>query len=51
MTPKLVQYFKAAMDEAGLAGGPVRPPRLELTEPEREDLATALRVLRERAAA
>jgi dihydrodipicolinate synthase/N-acetylneuraminate lyase len=51
MTPKLVQYFKAAMDEAGLAGGPVRPPRLELTAPEREDLAAALRVLRERAAA
>jgi len=51
MTPKLVQYFKAAMDEVGLVGGPVRPPRLELTEPEREDLAAALRVLRERAAA
>jgi dihydrodipicolinate synthase/N-acetylneuraminate lyase len=51
MTPKLVQYFKAAMDEVGLVGGPVRPPRLELTGPEREDLAAALRVLRERAAA
>ena len=25
MTPKLVQYFKAAMDEHGLAGGPVPP--------------------------
>jgi 4-hydroxy-tetrahydrodipicolinate synthase len=51
MTPKLVQYFKAAMDEVGLAGGTVRPPRLELTPGEREDLAAALRVLRERAAA
>jgi 4-hydroxy-tetrahydrodipicolinate synthase len=51
MTPKLVQYFKAAMDEVGLAGGAVRPPRLELTPAEREDLAAALRVLRERAAA
>jgi 4-hydroxy-tetrahydrodipicolinate synthase len=51
MTPKLVQYFKAAMDEVGLAGGPVRPPRLELTEPERDELAAALRALRERAAA
>jgi 4-hydroxy-tetrahydrodipicolinate synthase len=51
MTPKLVQYFKAAMDEAGLAGGAVRPPRLELTEPERDELAAALRALRERAAA
>ena len=30
MTPKLVQYFKAAMDAVGLAGGPVRPPRLPL---------------------
>jgi 4-hydroxy-tetrahydrodipicolinate synthase len=51
MTPKLVQYFKAAMDEVGLMGGPVRPPRLELTEPERDELAAALRALRERAAA
>jgi 4-hydroxy-tetrahydrodipicolinate synthase len=51
MTPKLVQYFKAAMDEVGLTGGAVRPPRLELTEPERDELAAALRALRERAAA
>jgi dihydrodipicolinate synthase/N-acetylneuraminate lyase len=51
MTPKLVQYFKAAMDEVGLTGGPVRPPRLELTEPEREALAAALRALRAPAAA
>src|SRR4051794_23288852 len=27
MTPKLVQYFKAAMDAGGLGGGAVRPPR------------------------
>ncbi len=32
MTPKLVQYFKAAQDEAGLAGGPCREPRLPLTD-------------------
>ena len=32
MTPKLVQYFKAAMDEVGFAGGPTRPPRLPLTD-------------------
>jgi 4-hydroxy-tetrahydrodipicolinate synthase len=51
MTPKLVQYFKAAMDEVGLAGGPVRPPRLELTGSERDNLAAALRAVRERAAA
>ena len=37
MTPKLVQYFKAALDELGLGGGPCRPPRLALTD---EELAT-----------
>jgi 4-hydroxy-tetrahydrodipicolinate synthase len=51
MTPKLVQYFKAAMDEAGLAGGPVRPPRLELTAAERADLEAAVAALREPARA
>jgi 1-pyrroline-4-hydroxy-2-carboxylate deaminase len=30
MTPKLVQYFKAALDELALGGGPCRPPRLPL---------------------
>ena len=34
MTPKLVQYFKAALDELGIAGGPCRPPRLPLTDEE-----------------
>jgi dihydrodipicolinate synthase/N-acetylneuraminate lyase len=47
MTPKLVQYFKAAMDEVGLAGGPTRSPRLPLTEAERAALADAMAVLRE----
>ena len=47
MTPKLVQYFKAALDECGLAGGPCRPPRLALAGTERERLAAALAVLRE----
>jgi dihydrodipicolinate synthase/N-acetylneuraminate lyase len=37
MTPKLVQYFKAALDEIGVGGGPCRPPRLPLTE---DELAT-----------
>jgi dihydrodipicolinate synthase/N-acetylneuraminate lyase len=46
MTPKLVQYFKAAMDEVGLAGGPTRPPRLPLTDAERKELGAALGVLR-----
>jgi dihydrodipicolinate synthase/N-acetylneuraminate lyase len=47
MTPKLVQYFKAAQDEVGVAGGPCREPRLPLTEQERASLAAALAVLRE----
>jgi 4-hydroxy-tetrahydrodipicolinate synthase len=47
MTPKLVQYFKAAMDEVGLAGGPCRPPRLALTADERAALGEAMAVLRE----
>ena len=34
MTPKLVQYFKAALDELGLNGGACRPPRLALTDEE-----------------
>ena len=34
MTPKLVQYFKAALDEIGVGGGPCRLPRLPLTEDE-----------------
>ncbi len=51
MTPKLVQYFKAAMDEVGLAGGPTRPPRLPLTSDERTALLEAMVVLREGAMA
>jgi dihydrodipicolinate synthase/N-acetylneuraminate lyase len=46
MTPKLVQYFKAAMDAVGLVGGPTRAPRLPLTGEEREALLDALAVLR-----
>ena len=44
MTPKLVQYFKAAMDEVGLAGGATRPPRLPLTDDERAALRDAMAV-------
>jgi len=47
MRPKLVQYFKAAMDAVGLTGGSVRPPRLPLTDGEQGDLQAALAVLRE----
>ena len=42
MTPKLVQYFKAALDELGIGGGPCRPPRLALTEGELDDVRTAV---------
>jgi 4-hydroxy-tetrahydrodipicolinate synthase len=45
MTPKLVQYFKAAMDEVGFVGGPTRAPRLALNEDERGALREALSVL------
>jgi 4-hydroxy-tetrahydrodipicolinate synthase len=51
MTPKLVQYFKGAMDAVGLRGGPTRPPRLPLTEAEREVLHAAVAALREPAIA
>jgi 4-hydroxy-tetrahydrodipicolinate synthase len=44
MTPKLVQYFKAATDEVGLAGGPTRPPRLPLSDDERAALRDAMAV-------
>ena len=46
MTPKLVQYFKAAQDAVGRVGGPCRPPRLELTEAERAILDAAIGALR-----
>ncbi len=45
MTPKLVQYFKAAQDAVGRAGGPCRAPRLPLAEDEQVALADALRAL------
>jgi dihydrodipicolinate synthase/N-acetylneuraminate lyase len=47
MRPKLVQFFKAAMDERGLTGGDCRPPRLPLNEAERGELRDALRTLEE----
>ncbi len=42
MTPKLVQYFKAALDELGIGGGPCRPPRLPLTEGELAEVREAV---------
>jgi 4-hydroxy-tetrahydrodipicolinate synthase len=46
MTPKLVQYFKAAQDEVGFVGGPTRAPRLPLNADERAALDNALAVLK-----
>jgi 4-hydroxy-tetrahydrodipicolinate synthase len=45
MTPKLVQYYKAAMDAKGLAGGATRPPRMPLGDGERRALEAAMKVL------
>jgi dihydrodipicolinate synthase/N-acetylneuraminate lyase len=42
MTSKLVQYFKTALDELGIGGGPCRPPRMPLTDLELERLREAL---------
>jgi 1-pyrroline-4-hydroxy-2-carboxylate deaminase len=47
MTPKLVQFFKAAQDAVGRVGGPCRPPRLELTAEDRTVLDAALGALRQ----
>jgi 4-hydroxy-tetrahydrodipicolinate synthase len=47
MTPKLVQYLKAAQDAVGLNGGATRPPRLPWNPAERSALEVALAILRE----
>jgi dihydrodipicolinate synthase/N-acetylneuraminate lyase len=46
MQPKLVQYFKAALDKTGRYGGPCRPPRLPLTGAEVARVAAAVETLR-----
>lgn len=46
MTSKLVQCFKAALDEIGIGGGPCRPPRLPLTESELRSLREATTLAR-----
>ena len=43
--PKLVQYFKGAMDQVGFRGGLCREPRMPLTASESEILAHAMAVL------
>jgi 4-hydroxy-tetrahydrodipicolinate synthase len=47
MEPKLVQYFKAALDETGRYGGPCRPPRLPLTAAETARVVAAVAALRQ----
>ena len=44
--PKLVQYFKAAMDRVGFTGGFSREPRLPLTEDEEQILDRAMGALK-----
>jgi 4-hydroxy-tetrahydrodipicolinate synthase len=46
MTPHLVQYFKGAMDAAGLRGGACRGPRLPLDAAQQAILDAALAALR-----
>jgi dihydrodipicolinate synthase/N-acetylneuraminate lyase len=43
--PKLVQYFKGAMDQVGLHGGLCREPRMPLTTEELGILGHAMEVL------
>ncbi len=45
MRPKLVQFFKAAMDLTGQRGGPSRRPRLALTDAERREVEQAVAAL------
>jgi 4-hydroxy-tetrahydrodipicolinate synthase len=46
MDPKLVQFFKAALEETGRYGGPCRPPRLPLTAAETARVVAAVAALR-----
>jgi dihydrodipicolinate synthase/N-acetylneuraminate lyase len=50
MRPKLVQFFKAAMDLVGRDGGSCRPPRLALTDAERREVEEAVAALGARVA-
>jgi 4-hydroxy-tetrahydrodipicolinate synthase len=45
MHPKLVQFFKGALDRIGRFGGPTRPPRLALSPEEEAMLDHALEAL------
>ena len=45
MDPKLVQWFKAALDLTGKHGGATRPPRLRLTDEEMDTVRSAVAAL------
>jgi 4-hydroxy-tetrahydrodipicolinate synthase len=45
MHPRLIQFFKGALDRTGRFGGPTRPPRLALSEEEELMLDDAMRAL------
>jgi 4-hydroxy-tetrahydrodipicolinate synthase len=51
MTPKLVQYFKAALQRLGHQVGPTRPPRAPLSQKELAMVDEALGMLRMKVAA
>lgn len=51
MTPHLVQYFKGAMDAAGLRGGASRGPRGPLDDEQQATLAAAMAAMGREAAA
>lgn len=51
MKPKLVQCFKAALDEIGRDGGRSRAPRLPLNEAERDEVRAAVTLIADRARA
>ena len=46
MHPKLIQFFKGALDRVGRFGGPTRPPRLALSQEEELMLDGAMRALK-----
>jgi 4-hydroxy-tetrahydrodipicolinate synthase len=45
MHPRLIQFFKGALDRIGRFGGPTRPPRLALSQEEELMLDDAMRAL------
>jgi 4-hydroxy-tetrahydrodipicolinate synthase len=45
MHPRLIQFFKGALDRIGRFGGPTRPPRLALSQEEKLMLDDAMRAL------